>query len=133
MIKAVLSNALHPEYGQVTVPFAVPDEEYDHTVEMLESLEIEDALRQECQVDELDSHYSVLKWLEGKSIDLDELNYLVKRLDSFCEGEDAQFQAMAHKLDIAYIKDFINLTFCCQQTTVITDFSDLERIGCDHL
>jgi len=113
VIKAVLSNAQHPEYGQVTVPFPVPDEEYDHTVEMLESLGIGGALRQDCQVDELDSHYSVLKQLEGKSIDLDELDYLVKRLDSFCEGEDAQFQAMAHKLDIADIKDFINLTFCC--------------------
>ena len=28
--------------------------------------------------------------------------------------------------------DFINLTYCCQQTTVITDFSDLEQIGKDH-
>jgi len=24
------------------------------------------------------------------------------------------------------------LTFCCQQATVITGFSDLERIGCSH-
>ncbi len=132
VIKAVLSSAQHPEYGQVTVPFPVSDEEYDHTVEMLEPLGIGDALRQDCRVDELDSHYSVLKRLEGKSVNLDELDYLAKRLDSFCEGEDAQFQAMAHKLDIVDIKDFINLTFCSQQATVITDFSDLERIGRSH-
>ncbi len=68
VIKAVLSNAQHPEYGQVTVPFPVSDEEYDHTVEMLEPLGIGDALRQDCQVDELDSHYSVLKRLEGKNV-----------------------------------------------------------------
>lgn len=30
------------------------------------------------------------------------------------------------------MKDLINLTFCCQQATVITDFSDLEAIGRDH-
>ena len=30
------------------------------------------------------------------------------------------------------IKDFINLTFCCQQATVITDFSDLDAIGRQH-
>ena len=28
---------------------------------------------------------------------------------------------------------FINLTFCCQQATVITDFSDLEAIGQTHI
>lgn len=39
---------------------------------------------------------------------------------------------MAHKLDISDIKDFINLTFSCQQATVITDFSDLEQIGKNH-
>ena len=30
------------------------------------------------------------------------------------------------------MKDLINLTFCCQQATVITDFSDLGAIGRDH-
>ncbi len=57
---------------------------------------------------------------------------LVPTMDSFCEGEDAQYQAMAYKLDIEDINDFINLTFCCQQATVITDLSDLERIGRSH-
>ena len=28
--------------------------------------------------------------------------------------------------------DLINLTFCCQQATVITDFSDLEAAGREH-
>ncbi len=55
-----------------------------------------------------------------------------KRLDSFFEGEDAQFQGMAAKLDISDITDFINLTFCCQQATVITDFSDLKKVGQVH-
>ena len=32
-----------------------------------------------------------------------------------------------------HIKDLINLTFCCQQATVITDFSDLEQIGKSHI
>ena len=30
------------------------------------------------------------------------------------------------------LKDLINLTFCCQQATVITDFSDLAAVGRDH-
>ena len=64
---------------------------------------------------------------------MDQLDYLAKRLDGFCAGEVSEFEAMAHKLELTDIKDFINLTFCCQQATVITDFSDLEKIGRDHM
>ena len=39
---------------------------------------------------------------------------------------------MAHKLELFELKDLINLTFCCQQATVITDFSDLAAVGRDH-
>lgn len=57
VIQAVLSNAQHPEYGQVTIPFPIPNQNYDCTIELLEPLEIGDTLRQDCQVDELDSFY----------------------------------------------------------------------------
>ena len=40
---------------------------------------------------------------------------------------------MAHKLELFELKDLINLTFCCQQATVINNFSDLEAIGRDRL
>ena len=66
------------------------------------------------------------------TVNVEELNYLAKRLDSFDTGEAAQFQAMAHKLELFELKDLINLTFCCQQATVITDFSDLDDVGRDH-
>ena len=58
VLKAVLSSAQHPEYGQITVPFPIPDEKYDRMIELLEPLEIGDALRQDCRVDELDSFYT---------------------------------------------------------------------------
>ena len=132
VLKAVLSSAQHPEYGQITVPFPIPDEKYDRMIELLEPLEIGDALRQDCRVDELDSFYTVLNRLVGSLVNFDELDYLAKRLDSFDDGEAAQFQGMACKLGVSNIKDFINLTFCCQQATVITDFSDLAAVGRDH-
>lgn len=131
-LQAILSNPTHPEYGQVTIPFPIPNDDYDRIIGMLEALEIGDALKRDCRIDELDSHYSVLKRLEGHCTNLDELDYLAKRLDSFCVGEDAQFQGMAVKLDISDIADFINLTFCCQQATIITDFSNLEAVGRSH-
>lgn len=132
VIKAVLSNVNHLEYGRVTIPFPIPNEEYDHIIELLEPLGIGDALRPDCQIEEVDSFYTVLNHLTGTSVTFDELDYLAKRLDSFDDGEAAQFQGMAHKLGLSNIKDLINLTFCCQRATVITNFSDLERIGHDH-
>ena len=62
-------------------------------------------------------------------VNVDELDYLAKRLDSFCDDEAEQFQAMAHKLGLTCLRDFINLTFCCERATVISDFSKLEEAG----
>ena len=132
IMKAVLTSSAHPEYGEVTIPFPIPGGEYDHTMELLESLEIGDALRQNCRIVEMDSRFSVLRQLEQTDAAVDELDYLAKRLDSFNQKEAAQFQGMAAKWNLSDIQDFINLTFCCQQATVITDFSNLEQVGRDH-
>ena len=132
MIQAVLGNPHHPEYGVATIPFPIPHDQYAHCMELLESLEIGDAVKADCQVQEINSFYSVLKRTEMLTVNVEELNYLAKRLDSFDTGEAAQFQAMAHKLELFELKDLINLTFCCQQATVITDFSDLSAVGRDH-
>ena len=132
MIQAVLSNADHPEYGVATIPFPIPKEQYDQCIEMMKALEIGDPFKKDCTVVAIDSAFSVLKITENLRVNLDELDYLAKRLDSFDIGEAAQFQAMASKLELFELKDLINLTFCCQQATVITDFSDLEQIGRDH-
>ena len=132
MMQAVLSNAAHPEYGVATIPFPIPREQFDQCIELVEALEIGNASARDCHVDEIRSAWPVLNRLEDDVVNLDELDYLAKRLDSFDVGEAAQFQAMAEKLDLTDMKDLINLTFCCQETTVITDFSDLEAVGRDH-
>ncbi len=132
MIQAVLGNPHHPEYGVATIPFPIPRDQHAHCMELLEALEIGDAVKADCKVEEVDSFFSVLKRTEMLTVNVEELNYLAKRLDSFDTGEAAQFQAMAHKLELFELKDLINLTFCCQQATVISDFSDLAAIGRDH-
>ena len=132
MIQAVLGNPNHPEYGVATIPFPIPHDQYAHCMELLEALEIGDAVKADCQAQEINSFYSVLKRTEMLTVNVEELNYLAKRLDGFDIGEATQFQAMAHKLELFELKDLINLTFCCQQTTVITDFSDLAAVGRDH-
>ena len=132
MIQAVLSNPSHPEYGVATIPFPIPHDRYAHCMELLEALGSGDALEADCKVEKINSFYTVLKRAEMLTVNVEELNYLAKRLDSFDTGEAAQFQAMAHKLELFELKDLINLTFCCQQATVITDFSDLAAVGRDH-
>ena len=132
MFQAVLSNRTHPEYGVATIPFPVPHDQYAHCMELLEALEIGDALKADSKVEKINSFYTVLKRTEMLTVNVEELNYLAKRLDSFDIGEAAQFQAMAHKLELFDLKDLINLSFCCQQATVITDFSDLAAVGRDH-
>ena len=132
IIQAVLGNPHHPEYGVATIPFPIPRDQYAHCMELLEALEIGDAAKADCKVEKIDSFYTILKRTEMLTVNVEELNYLAKRLDSFDTGEAAQFQAMAHKLELFELKDLINLTFCCQQATVITDFSDLAAIGRDH-
>ena len=132
MMQVILSNSKHPEYGQATIPLPLAQDQYEDCVELLEKLEIGSATKQDCKVLEISSAFPVLKRMEMLTVNLDELDYLAKRLASFDVGEAAQFQAMAHKLELFELKDLINLTFCCQKATVINNFSDLEAIGRDH-
>ena len=109
MIQAVLGNPHHPEYGVATIPFPIPRDQYAHCMELLEALEIGDAVKADCKVEKIDSFYTVLKRVEMLTVNVEELNYLAKRLDSFDTGEAAQFQAMAHKLELFELKDLMNL------------------------
>ena len=133
IIKAVLSNPKLPENGVASIPFPLSRAEYDHSIsEVLEPMGIGNAVTQDCLVEEIDSSYEVLDCLKGQVVNVDELDYLAKRLDSFCENECSSFQAACHVLGLKDIKDLINLTFCCQETTVISDFSKLEEAGKQH-
>ena len=65
-------------------------------------------------------------------INIDELNYLAKRLDSFDECELNQFRAAVVATNAVELKDMINLTFNLHNYTLITDFSDTGKIGRMH-
>ncbi len=95
ILHAVLSNAQHPEYGEVSMPLPIKATEYGHCMELLSSLGIGDALSKDCQVAELIRAYPTLRCLEGSKVNIDELDYLAKRLDGFDAVEVSQFQATA--------------------------------------
>lgn len=104
---AILKNDDHPEYGEVSIPLPIKDSEYGHCMDLLSSLGIGGALSKDCQVEELTRAYPTLRCLEGCKINIDELDYLAKRLDGFDAVEISQFQAMADKLKLTDMKDLI--------------------------
>ena len=129
---AVLANKEHPELGAISIPIPIRAGEYSSVMKMLSALGIGDVTARDCQIEELTRACPTLRKLEGAEVNIDELDYLAKRLDGFDAVEITQFQAMADKLNLTEMKDLINLTFSCQQATVITDFSDLEAVGRNH-
>jgi hypothetical protein len=132
VIAASLSSKDRPELPPVTVDFPIPPENYGRVIGELEALGIGDIKKQDCRIESLSRGYDSLSALVGKSANVDELDYLAKRLDSFWEPEANQFEGAAAALGIDRIEGFINLTFSCQEVTVIKDFSDLAAIGKEH-
>lgn len=80
MMQMALSNAVHPEYGVVTISFPIPEEEYGHCLELLEALEIGNAVNRDCKVQEVQDGPPILKRLEGSRVNLDELDYHQSKL-----------------------------------------------------
>ena len=55
MFQAVLSNRDRLEYGVATIPFPIPRDQYAHCMELLEALEIGDAVKADCMIAGIDS------------------------------------------------------------------------------
>ena len=70
--------------------------------------------------------FSVLK---GRVVDLDELNYLARRMESFDALEYDQFLVGITKLENPSMKDLINLTFNLDRFTLCKDVSSYGKIG----
>lgn len=55
MFQAVLSNRDHPEYGVTTILFPIPRDHYAYCMELLDALEIGDAVKADCMIAGIDS------------------------------------------------------------------------------
>ena len=122
MIQVVLSNPSHPEYGVVTLLFSIPRDQYAHCMELLAALEIGDALKTDCKVEKIDSFYAVLKRAEMLTVNVEELNYLAKRL------EDSQLpNEMDVLLDMEY-ETFSDLNELAEATDGLSK-ADVGKLG----
>lgn len=130
MIRAILSNRQRPDLPPVSIVFPIAS--YSETYQKLEAIGVGHIASHDCFVKKLDGDYPVLKRLQETEVNVDELDYLAKRLESFDRYELAQFQGTAVSQEFVNMTDFINLTFCCQGVTVVQDFTDLEDVGRKH-
>lgn len=128
----ILCNRGHPEYGAATIPLPIPDEEYDHCMELLNDLEIGDVTAHDCYVDQINDAPPSLFMLKGTMANVDELDFLARSMGRFTDEELAKFQCMIATREQWDMQTLINLSFSCEQTTVITDFSKLEEVGKSH-
>lgn len=76
--------------------------------------------------------FDEIKCLEENFVDLDELNYFAKRLDSFDSKGVMKFKSAISLGWLTTMPDLINLTFNEQYYTLIQDMSSPERIGKQH-
>lgn len=113
-IHTVLGNREHPDYGVASIPFPIPNEDYPRIIGMLNAIEIGVVHNSDCYIEEINSPLPVLKCLEATEVNVDELDFLAKRLDSFTDYELSQFQAMTATNgypELSYV--FYLVHWCC--------------------
>ena len=131
-MQVTLCNKGHPEYGFATIPLPIPDEEYSHCMALLEQIEIGDVTAHDCYVDQIHDAPPALDMLEGTMINVDELDFLARSIDRYTDEELAKFQCMTSTREHWDMQTLINLSFSCEQVSVITDFARLEEAGRSH-
>ena len=74
-----------------------------------------------------------LGFLEDRFVNLDELNYLAKRMESFFGNEEYQFYEARCQEGFTELKDLINLSFNLKKYLLIQDVSNMGKIGQEYL
>ena len=133
MFEATLKNYAYPDARGVKVAFPIPEDQYDKTIYDLDDIHIGGTAPRDCFVASISApDCPALVRMTGTMANIDELDWLGKRLECFNRYELLQFCAAAERFDISSVDKLMNLSFCSGEVTVVSDFSDLERIGKRH-
>lgn len=74
-----------------------------------------------------------LNFLQERFVNLDEVNFLAKRMDSFFGDEEYQFYEAMKSEGFDTLPDLINLSFNLNRYPLIRDISDMGKIGREYL
>ncbi len=133
LFEATLKNRSQPELGTLTVTFPFPEERYENVIFALKKLQIGDERKQDCCIDSIHApNCPALCRMNGTLANVDELDWLGKKLESFDQYELLQFNAAAERFGLCSADELIDLSFCASEMTVISDFGDLEKVGRKH-
>ena len=104
--------------------------EEDKLEKVCNELGIEMTTEANCYIeDSMDKRFSNV--LADKNVNIDELNYLMKRLDGFDSREMEKFYAAVFAEEPKSMEDLINLSFNLHCYSLVNNFSDLNKLGKD--
>ena len=133
MFEATLRNRSQLELGSLTISFPIPEERYENVIFALKNLQIGDERKQDCCIDSIRApDCPALCRMSGTLANVDELDWLGRKLESFDQYELLQVSAAAERFGLCSADELVDLSFCANKMTVISDFSDLERVSRKH-
>lgn len=104
--------------------------EEDKLEEVCNELGIETTTEPNCYIEgSRDERFSNI--LADKNVNIDELNYLMKRFDGLSLREIERFYAVAFAEELNTMADLINLSFNLHCYSLINSFSDFNKLGKD--
>lgn len=121
-----ISNSDQPDDKSKDIWFPVDSEKLH---EVCKALDIPLSINSNCFIVGLNDRDMSRIIKTPYTCNIDEFNFLMKRLDSFDAREKDTFYASAVGLGKTELKDLINLTYNTHCYSVISDFGNLNRVG----
>ena len=133
MFEATLKNRISAHFAPVTITFPIPEDQYEQAILALKKSQIGDARVQDCLIDNVHApNCPALVRMTGTMANVDELDWLGKKLECFDQYELLQVSAAAERFALCSADELIDLSFYANEMTVISDFGDLEKVGRKH-
>ena len=119
------------KYGNESTDIRFPCKETEMSV-ALERIHAEDVTPLELYVTKV-IFPAELNFLQDRFVNLDEVNFLGKRMDGFFGDEEYQFYEAMKLEGFDTLPDLINLSFNLNRYPLIRDISDMGKIGREYL
>jgi len=119
------------KYGNESTDICFPCKETEMSA-ALERIHAEDVTPLELYVAEV-VFPEELGFLQDRFVNLDEVNFLGKRMDGFFGDEEYQFYEAMKAEGFDTLPDLINLSFNLNRYPLIRDISDMGKIGREYL
>ena len=133
LFDAMLKKDNDPLSAAEIVEFPIPEAQYEKTIRALNGIQSGAVVEQDCFVADIGTaDCPALERLIGTMANVDELDWLGKQLESFDRYELLQFNAAVERFGLSAADELIDLSFRARDVTVVSDFTDLEKIGKRH-